>query len=120
MRDRTPRWRPGPADTDELSLRPGPGLRGRLAGPTEWSESPETVAEALRLGLAGRGAGLPTRAEEPAERTKRERAAATVDFVGDAELFTAERPAPPVIERPEDAKPVSTTKAVLRPVERGL
>jgi hypothetical protein len=130
IRDSKPRLRPGSEEAEAPPLRQWPSLRGRLVERSELGERLESVEEALRPGLAGRSLGQPMRAAEPglrrppvesvARRDERETAqgAPAADFVGDGDLFTAERLAPPVIERPAHGEPVTVTQAALRPADR--
>ena len=137
IRDPQPRSRrPGSAETEEMPLRRLPTLDGRLGSAAELAEEDmESTLSALRQGLSGRGVtrpgplGEPEAAEArpavsarrpPAEQTGDKREGGTedesrIDFVGDAELFTAERSAPPVIDRPAEPKPVAQPDPALRP-----
>lgn len=117
-------------------MRRLPTLNGRLGPATELAEEDmESTLRALRQGLTGRGMprpgplGEPEAAESrpaaiaprrPAKESLDQRESATaeesrIDFVGDAELFTAKPSTPAVIERPAEPKPDAQPDPALRP-----
>jgi hypothetical protein len=123
IRDPRPRVGPGSMEAEEISARQVPTLTGRL-GPVEAEESQvESTLQALREGLGGRGTLAPsgsnaTRDDERAPAETAEPVAAknpTVDFVGDANLFTPEEAAPPVIRLAAEPEAVVREEPALRP-----
>lgn len=121
IRDRRPRWRPGSLEAEKIPLRQLPTMTGRLGPDLAAEESLETAQRALRPGLGGRGLTPPTeRRGQSVEREETRAKAPTVDFVGDAELFTPAKAAPPVIGRPsEQTAPVGSENPSLAPKATG-
>jgi hypothetical protein len=142
IRDPERLTRPGSVESEEVRLRHLSTLNGRLDPVVEGAdhEMESAMRASLPAGLRGRGvsgvsapegesimARPPTGASGDAGRSGvKERAQAAdneaprIDFVGDTELFAAQRSTPAVIEPPAEPEPVVRADPALRPLRPGL